>query len=89
MMEDGRGFTLLPGSTPSTQFGQWHRDARLELWAQVLSGDQSTPNSHPSTKVYAGALRLPRKDCFRAQTSLNCSDKQATIAGDRCYGDSG
>jgi len=89
MMEDGRGFTLLPGSTPSTQFGQWHRDARLELWAQVLSGDQLTPNAHRSTKVYAGALRLRRKDCFRAQTSLNCSDKQATIAGDRCYGDSG
>jgi hypothetical protein len=30
-----------------------------------------------------------RKDCFRAQTPLNCSDRQATIGRDRRDSDNG
>jgi hypothetical protein len=46
--------------------------------------DQSTPNSHSSTKVYAGALRLHRKDCFRTQNaSLILATNKQRSARDR------
>jgi hypothetical protein len=39
MIEDGLGFGLVPGNRPSSlNSGQRPRDARLELWAQALSG---------------------------------------------------
>ena len=45
--------------------------------------DQLTPNPMFVRKSTLEHYDFNRKDCFRAQTPLNWSDKPATIAGDR------
>ena len=68
-------------------FGQRTRDARLELWAQAPSGiSQTLIAVRKSTLEH---YDFNRKDCFRAQTPLNCGDRQATIGRDRRDSDNG
>ena len=62
-------------------FGQRARDARLGLWAQALSGISQTLIA--VRKSTLERYDFNGKDCFRAQTPLNCSDRQATIGRDR------
>ena len=58
MMENDLDFSLVPRNRPSTVTSA----SGLETLGWSLGAsthwDQSTPNSHSSTKVYAGALRL-------------------------------
>ena len=68
-------------------FGQRARDARLELWAQALSGISQTLIA--VRKSTLERYDFNRKDCFRAQTPLNCSDRRATIGRDRRDSDNG
>jgi hypothetical protein len=88
MMKDGLGFSLLP-KKPSLgrYFGQRARVARLELWAQALSGISQTLIA--ARKSTLERYDFNGKDCFRAQTPLNCSDRQATIGRDRRDSDNG
>ena len=74
-MKDGLGFSLLPGNRPST-VNSASGFATLG-WSFGASTPWDQSNSHCSTKVYAGALRLHRKDCFRAQTlSIAATNRQ-------------
>jgi hypothetical protein len=71
MIEHGLGFSLVPGNRPSSvNSAGGLRDCSAGALGASALWDQSTPNSHSSTNVYARALRLHRKDCFRAQTPL-------------------
>ena len=68
-------------------FGQRARDAQLKLWAQALSGISQTLIA--VRKSTLERYDFNRKDCFRAQTPLNCSDRRATIGRDRRDSDNG
>ena len=56
---------------------------RLEVWAQAPSGINQRQTLILVRKSTLEHYDFNRKDCFRAQTPLNWSDKQATIAGER------
>jgi hypothetical protein len=68
-------------------FRQRARDARLKLWAQALSGISQTLIA--VRKSTLERYDFNRKGCFRTQTPLNCSDRQATIGRDRRDSDDG
>jgi hypothetical protein len=86
---DDEGWSRPLARKPSLDryFGQRARDARLELWAQALSGISQTLIA--VRKSTLERYDFNRKDCFRAQTPLNCSDRQATIGRDRRDSDNG
>src|SRR5215469_9194987 len=56
---------------------------RLELWAQALSGINQRQTLILVRKSTLEHYDFNRRDCFRAQTPLNWTDKPATVAGDR------
>ena len=87
MMKDGLGFSILPGNRPSTVTSASGLETLDWSFGRKHSGISQTLIA--VRKSTLERYDFNRKDCFRAQTPLNCSDRQATIGRDRRDSDNG
>ena len=87
MMKDGLGFSLLPGNRPSTVTSASGLETLDWSFGRKRSGISQTLIA--VRKSTLERYDFNRKDCFRAQTPLNCSDRQAAIGRDRRDSDNG